>query len=73
MAEFELISNYLCPYTQRPAIQLAEKGLSCERVYIDLAGKPEWFLQISALGKVPVLRTGDASVFETAVICRLKS
>jgi len=66
---FELISNHLCPYTQRAAIQLAEKGLGCERVYIDLANKPEWFLQASPLGKVPLLRVGDVAVFETTVIC----
>jgi glutathione S-transferase len=69
MAEFELISNHLCPYTQRAAIQLREKGLSYERVYIDLANKPEWFLGLSPLGKVPVLRVGASAVFETAVIC----
>lgn len=69
MDHFELISNHLCPYTQRAVIQLTEKGLPCERIYIDLASKPEWFLQLSPLGKVPVLRTRDAVVFETAVIC----
>lgn len=69
MPAFELISNHLCPYTQRAAIQLAEKGLACERTYIDLADKPDWFLQVSPLGKVPVLRVGDAALFETSVIC----
>jgi glutathione S-transferase len=66
---FELISNHLCPYTQRAAIQLAEKGVAYERTYIDLANKPEWFLKVSPLGKVPLLRVGDATVFETSVIC----
>lgn len=69
MATFELISNPLCPYTQRAAIQLAEKGVAYERVYIDLANKPEWFRHLSPLGKVPLLRVGEAVIFETAVIC----
>jgi glutathione S-transferase len=69
MPAFELISNHLCPYTQRAAIQLGEKGIAFERTYIDLADKPAWFLQLSPLGKVPVLRHGDAIVFESAVIC----
>lgn len=69
MHDFELISNILCPYTQRAAIQLAEKGLGVKRTYIDLVHKPDWFLQLSPLGKVPVLRVGNAAVFETAVIC----
>jgi glutathione S-transferase len=68
MRPFQLISNHLCPYTQRAAIQLAEKGASFERVYVDLAAKPAWFLEISPLGKVPVLRHGDAAVFESSVI-----
>jgi glutathione S-transferase len=69
MPRFELISNPLCPYTQRAVIQLAEKGVACERVYIDLANKPEWFLAISPLAKVPVMRMGDATLFETLAIC----
>ncbi|HEY1091284.1 glutathione S-transferase family protein [Paucibacter sp. JuS9] len=69
MHHFELISNILCPFTQRAAIQLAEKGLQARRTYIDLADKPAWFIQLSPLGKVPVLRVGGTAVFETAVIC----
>jgi glutathione S-transferase len=69
MTQFELISNLLCPYTQRAAIQLIEKGLPYERTYIDLAAKPTWFVELSPLGKVPVLRVGDEALFETAVIC----
>lgn len=69
MPHFELISNPLCPYTQRAVIQLAEKGIACERVYIDLANKPDWFLAISPLGKVPVMRVGDTTLFETVAIC----
>jgi glutathione S-transferase len=69
MTRFELISNLLCPYTQRAAIQLTEKGLPYERTYIDLAAKPAWFAPLSPLGKVPVLRVGNEALFETAVIC----
>lgn len=69
MPAFELISNLLCPYTQRLAIQLSEKGLPFQRTYIDLAAKPAWFAQLSPLGKVPLLRLGDEALFETAVIC----
>jgi glutathione S-transferase len=69
MTRFELISNLLCPYTQRAAIQLIEKGLPYERAYIDLAARPAWFAQLSPLGKVPVLRVGDEALFESAVIC----
>lgn len=69
MHRFELISNHLCPYTQRAVIQLDEKGLDHDRVYIDLAAKPAWLLEVSPLGKVPVLRHGGATLFESQAIC----
>ncbi len=68
-----LVSHHLCPYVQRAAIVLAEKGVAFERRYIDLANKPDWFLASSPLGKVPLLLLrrddGDAALFESAVIC----
>jgi glutathione S-transferase len=64
-----LISHHLCPYVQRAAIALAEKGIPHERVAIDLADKPEWFLALSPLGKVPLLRVGEETLFESAAIC----
>lgn len=63
-----LVSHHLCPYVQRAAIALAEKGVAFERVDIDLANKPDWFKAISPLGKVPLLRAGDQVIFESAVI-----
>ncbi|TIX64758.1 MAG: glutathione S-transferase family protein, partial [Mesorhizobium sp.] len=38
-----LVSHHLCPYVQRAAISLTEKGVPFERVMIDLANKPDWF------------------------------
>lgn len=64
-----LVSHPLCPYVQRASIVLAEKGVPFERRDIDLARKPDWFLQISPLGKTPVLLVGEEAVFESAVIC----
>ncbi|MDP2818995.1 MAG: glutathione S-transferase family protein [Polaromonas sp.] len=64
-----LISHKLCPYVQRAAIVLAEKGIPFERQDIDLANKPDWFLKLSPLGKTPVLLVDGEAVFESAVIC----
>ena len=50
-----LVSHALCPYVQRAAIVLAEKGVPFERRDIDLANKPDWFLKASPLGETPVL------------------
>jgi glutathione S-transferase len=63
-----LVSHHLCPYVQRAAITLAEKGVAFERVNIDLDNKPDWFKAISPLGKVPLLRVGDDVLFESSVI-----
>jgi len=71
-ATLTLVSHHLCPYVQRAAISLAEKGVPFERIAVDLAAKPDWFKRISPLGKVPLLvvrHDGDETViFESAVI-----
>lgn len=64
----ELISFNTCPFVQRSVITLLEKGIDFKTTVIDLADKPHWFLAISPLGKVPVLRIGDEVLFESAVI-----
>ena len=69
-----LISHHLCPYVQRAAITLAEKGTPFEIRYVDLSAKPDWFLAISPLGKVPLLTVRqddgvETVLFESAVIC----
>ncbi|QND55348.1 glutathione S-transferase family protein [Mesorhizobium huakuii] len=67
-----LVSHPLCPYVQRAAISLTEKGVPFERVDIELANKPGWFKAISPLGKVPLLRVRqsgeETTIFESAVI-----
>lgn len=67
--QLKLISHELCPYVQRAVIALKEKDAPYERVDIDLAAKPDWFLALSPLGKTPVLQVGNDAVFESAVIC----
>ncbi|AAV96496.1 glutathione S-transferase family protein [Ruegeria pomeroyi] len=63
-----LMSHALCPYVQRAAISMLEKGVSFERTDIDLAKKPEWFLAISPLGKTPVLLDNQQAIFESTAI-----
>ena len=67
-ARLKLISHKLCPYVQRAMIALTEKGVSFERIDIDLSNKPDWFLAISPLGRTPVLQVGEIPIFESAVI-----
>jgi glutathione S-transferase len=68
MTKLTLISHHLCPYVQRAVIALTEKKVPFERVDVDLANKPDWFKALSPLGKTPVLKDGEAVIFESAVI-----
>jgi glutathione S-transferase len=74
MPTYELVSHHLCPYVQRAAIVLLEKGVPFRRTLIDLDNKPDGFTAISPLGKVPLLKVtlddGETAVlFESSVIC----
>lgn len=66
--DLELVSFKLCPYVQRALIALKEKQVPYKITYIDLSEPPEWFLAISPLGKVPLLRVDGEVLFESAVI-----
>ncbi len=54
---------------QRSVITLNHLKVPYTIEYIDLSNKPDWFLDISPLGKVPVVQVNDGiSIFESAVI-----
>jgi len=67
--DLELITFPICPFGQRSLITLIQKELPHRLTYIEPDNRPEWFKQISPLGKVPLLRVNEAlSIFESAVI-----
>ena len=73
MPQLRLVSHKLCPYVQRAVIVAKEKDIPFHRVDIDLVNKPDWFLDLSPTGKVPLLEIieDDGSthvLFESAVI-----
>ncbi|WP_354676181.1 glutathione S-transferase family protein [Pseudomonas syringae] len=68
------MSHPLCPFVQRAAIVLLEKRLPFERINVDLSAKPDWFLALSPMGKVPLLKVelqdrADTILFESTAIC----
>ncbi|MFA5966877.1 MAG: glutathione S-transferase family protein [Sphingomonas sp.] len=64
-----LVSHPLCPYVQRAVIVMTEKQVAFERIDIDLADKPAWFLALSPTGKTPLLTVGaEHALFESAAI-----
>jgi len=68
MSQYELISFSLCPFVQRSVITLKHKHIDFDVSYIDLKSPPQWFSEISPMGKVPVLKVNDRVLFESAVI-----
>jgi glutathione S-transferase len=63
-----LISHKICPFVQRARIVLAERDIPHELRFIDLANRPDWFLEISPTGKVPVLCVAGKPLFESTAI-----
>ncbi len=69
--ELQLTSHKLCPIVQRAAIALLENDVPFERRYIDLVHEPDWFLEISPLGKVPLLVVDHEHIlFESSPIAQ---
>jgi glutathione S-transferase len=69
MAKYMLVSFKTCPWVQRAAIVLREKGIEFEFRHIDRDNRPDWFLAISPHKKVPVVRIDDkVSLFESNAI-----
>ena len=64
----ELVSFNICPFVQRSVITMLHKQVPHDITYIDLADPPDWFNDISPLGKVPLLKTDGKVLFESAVI-----
>jgi glutathione S-transferase len=69
MPNYMLVSFKTCPWVQRSAIVLREKGTDFEFRHIEPDNRPDWFLAISPHKKVPVLRIDDrVSLFESNAI-----
>ncbi|MBT3400408.1 MAG: glutathione S-transferase family protein [Rhodospirillaceae bacterium] len=49
-------------------ILLRAKDVEFDVTYVNLREKPDWFLEISPHGKVPVLKVGDDILFESSAI-----
>lgn len=73
------ISSLECPFAQRTWIALEEKNADYETRHIQLRtsalgeyapeDKPEWFLEMNPLGKVPVLRTTTGETLYESAVC----
>lgn len=65
----KVISFKICPFVQRVTALLEAKHLPYEIEFISLSKKPEWFLEISPNGQVPILIADDGTaLFESEAI-----
>lgn len=69
MPNFKLYTSPLSPYGHRVEMCLLEKNISFERIYVDLGNKPDWFIQLSPLGKAPILQIENQVLFDSIAIC----
>ena len=65
----KVVSFEICPFVQRVTALLEAKVVPYDIVHIDLSDKPDWFLEVSPNGQVPILFTDDDHVlFESDAI-----
>ncbi|PMJ99151.1 glutathione S-transferase family protein [Vibrio sp. 10N.261.55.A7] len=65
----KIISFKICPFVQRVTAALEAKKVPYEIEYINLKDKPQWFLDISPNGQVPVMVTDSGTaLFESDAI-----
>ncbi|MEM7429241.1 MAG: glutathione S-transferase family protein [Pseudomonadota bacterium] len=65
----KIVSFKICPFVQRVTALLEAKSITYDIEYISLKDKPQWFLEISPNGQVPVLITdGGEALFESDAI-----
>ncbi|CUK07435.1 stringent starvation protein A [Ruegeria denitrificans] len=64
-----IISFKICPFVQRVTALLEAKQVPYQIDFISLSDKPDWFLELSPTGQVPVLVTeGGTPLFESDAI-----
>lgn len=69
MTNLRLLGASLSPFVRKVRIVLAEKGLPYELKQVSPFDPPADFLEISPLGKIPVLEDGDYTLADSSAIC----
>ncbi|MBX9756182.1 MAG: glutathione S-transferase family protein [Pseudomonadaceae bacterium] len=60
----------LSPFVRKLRVFLAEKGLEYQLEIITPFGQPEWYRELSPLGRIPALKDDDFSIADSSVICQ---
>ncbi|MEH6491200.1 glutathione S-transferase family protein [Halopseudomonas sp.] len=65
-----LYGAILSPYVRKIRIQLAEQQIDYQHKHIPPRDKPEWYTDISPLGRIPAIQDGDFKLADSAVIAQ---
>ena len=66
-----LYSNKWCPYSKRAILSLDFAGIDYQLIEIDLKNKPQWFIDLTERGTVPVLQTTETVIKQSIDIVKL--
>lgn len=56
MSDFVVYGTPMSPFVRKVEVVLREKGLPYDFETVNIMAKPDWFLAISPMGRIPVLR-----------------
>lgn len=63
-----LYGAILSPFVRKIRIQLAEQSISHEHVIVAPLRQPDWYFDISPLGRIPAIQDGDLKLADSAII-----
>jgi glutathione S-transferase len=70
-ARIELINSKGCPYSLGCLAALCATELDYTLTEVPMQAIPDWVVQLTPKGQVPVLRVGERAFFESNIICEL--
>ncbi|VAX08816.1 hypothetical protein MNBD_GAMMA25-684 [hydrothermal vent metagenome] len=68
MKKLQRYNSDVCPFTYRVRLTLAKKKIRYENIEIDLQNIPDDYYQISAAGKVPLIKHGEDIILESTIL-----
>jgi glutathione S-transferase len=60
----------LSPFVRKVRVFLAEKSLAYQLEVISPFGQPDWYRELSPLGRIPALKDDDLAIADSSVICQ---
>ena len=65
-----LYGAILSPFVRKIRVQLAEQSIPHEHVIVAPLRQPDWYFDISPLGRIPAIQDGDLKLADSAVIAQ---